>query len=372
MRVLHYLDTLGRGGAEMQALDVARNASEFGLELTVAAGGGGSLEEEFRRSGAELIRFHRRFPVDPILVFQLRSFIKERKIEIVHGYQPVDGIHLYLATRGLKGVRTVLSFQGFIQDRKNRAAAKFLIPRMDANVAVSNGLQNWLSEKDGLDTLKKFTVIYNGADPERLIPKGNSIRAELGLDPAAPLVGMIANFYRDRRKDHLTVVRAMAAVLRSHTNAQCLFAGGVEPGAEDKLNACIELCCELKISDNVHFLGSRSDIPDILSELDIAVLSSFYEGLPVAMTEAMLAGAAMIVSDIEPHLEASQNGRYAEVFPTGDHEALAAKLSELLADADSRKALAERARAYAFENLSIYSHLRELLKLYGSLLAKRS
>lgn len=364
MRVLHYLDSLGRGGAEMQALDVARNASGCGLQLTVATAGGGALEEDFRKSGSELVRFQRRLPVDPFLALRIRRIVREREIEIVHGYQPVDGIHLYLATRGLQHVRTVLSFQGFIQDRKNRAAAKFLIPRMDANIVVSRGLQNWLKENDGLDTSKYFTVIYNGADPERLVPMGNSVRAELGLDPATPLVGMIANFYRDRRKDHMSVARAMATVLRTHTDVHCLFAGGVEPGAETKLEACIEFCREHDISDKVHFLGSRSDVPDILSELDVAILSSFYEGLPVAITEAMLAGAALIVSDIEPHLEASQNGKYAELFPTGDHEALARKLIGLLGDDLRRKQLAEKAKAFALENLSIHSHLTELKGLY--------
>ena len=52
MRILYFLDTLGRGGAEMQALDVARNAADFGLDLTIVSGGGGSLEEDFKASGA--------------------------------------------------------------------------------------------------------------------------------------------------------------------------------------------------------------------------------------------------------------------------------------------------------------------------------
>ncbi|MBK7933042.1 MAG: glycosyltransferase [Acidobacteria bacterium] len=172
MRVLHFLDTLGRGGAEMQALDVARNAADHGIDLTVAAGGGGGLESAFRDSGVEVVRLQRRLPVDPFLALNIRRIIKERQIEIVHGYQPVDGIHLWLAASGLANVRKVLSFQGFIQDRKNRAAAKFVIPRMDANIVVSRGLQEWLREKDNLETSKKFSLIYNGADPKRLVSGG--------------------------------------------------------------------------------------------------------------------------------------------------------------------------------------------------------
>ncbi|MGB5015131.1 MAG: glycosyltransferase family 4 protein [Pyrinomonadaceae bacterium] len=367
MRVLHFLDTLGRGGAEMQALDVARNAADHGIDLTVAAGGGGGLESAFRDSGVEVVRLQRRLPVDPFLALMIRQIIKERQIDIEHGYQPVDGIHLWLAASGLANVRKVLSFQGFIQDRKNRATAKFVIPRMDANIVVSRGLQKWLSEKDNLETSKKFSLIYNGADPKRLVSGGNSLRAELGIDAGTPLVGMIANFYRDRRKDQLSVAKAMAAVVKKIPNAHCVFVGGVETGAEDKLAACVELCSSNMISENVRFLGSRNDIPDILAELDISILSSFHEGLPVAISESMLAGASMIVSDIDPHLEASQNGEYAEVFPTGNAEVLAEKILLLLGDTARRERLSRKAKEFAIENLSIYSHLRDLKKLYEDL-----
>lgn len=368
MRILYFLDTLGRGGAEMQALDVARNAADFGLDLTIVSGGGGSLEEDFKASGAELIQLQRHLPVDPNIVRTVRQIIRNREIQIVHGYQPVDGIHLYLASKGLKKVKNVLSFQGFIQDWKNRSAAKFLIPRMDANIAVSRGLQKWLSANHKLDTSKNFSVIYNGADPKRLAPTGSSLRPELNIGASTPLVGMVANFYRDQRKDQLTVVKAMVDVIKRFPDIHCVFAGGVEDGAEGKLTACVDICRSNNIDDRVHFLGSRDDVPNILAELDIAILSSFHEGLPVAISEAMLAGTAMIVSDIEPHLEASGDGKYAAVFPVGDADILAQRMIDLIGDNTGRDALAQKAKSYALENLSIYSHLRDLTKLYEALI----
>ena len=129
------------------------------------------LEDDFVASGVEYIRLQRKFPVDLYLASQIRKIIEERSIEIVHGYQAVDGVHLYLASRGRKGVKRVLSFQGFIADKRNRVASRFLIPRMDANISVSRGLTNWLAKKDKLDTTRNFTVIYNGADPKRLVPR---------------------------------------------------------------------------------------------------------------------------------------------------------------------------------------------------------
>ncbi len=368
MKILYYIDSLQRGGAEIQALDVCRNGARFGLEITAVTGRSGALENDFRNSGVEFIRLQRKFPVDLYLASQLRKIIKERGIEIVHGYQPVDGIHLYLASRGLRKVKRVLSFQGFIQDKKNRLAARFLIPRMHANISVSHGLSRWLAETDHLETTPNFIVIYNGADPARMERSGARIRAEIGLGKDELLIGMVANFYRDPRKDHLTVCRALPQVFGEVPNVHCIFAGGIEPGAEEKMADCLNFCLENDIADRVHFVGSRSDISDILSELDVFVFSSLYEGLPVAVSEAMLAGVPMIVSEIGPLLEATANGRYAETFPVGDHAELARKLTGLLQDPEKRTRLSSESQRHAAKNFSIDAHLRSLSGLYANLL----
>jgi glycosyltransferase involved in cell wall biosynthesis len=369
MRLLYILDTVNRGGAEMQALDVARNAARFGVEATVVACGSGALETDFRESGVEFIKLTRKLPVDIYLASQVRKIIRERDIQIAHGYQAVDGLHMYLATRGLANVRRVLSFQGFIADRRNRVASKFLIPRMDANVVASRGLQKWLAATDGLNTNNKFTVIYNGADPERLRPSGKSIKGELGLSSETRLLGMIAGFYRDPRKDQLTVCKALPFVFEKFPNTHFVFAGGVEDGAEEKFADCFNYCVDKGIDDRVHFLGVRADVPDILADLDVFVFSSLQEGLPVAVSEAMLAGVPMIVSDIDPLLEATAGGKYARVFHMGDERGLGETIGELLSDNEGRRELAAAAKIFAWENFSIDSHMRELVKLYGRLLA---
>ena len=184
MKVLHLLDTLNRGGAEMQVLDICRNAADFGIDLTIATFQSGAMEADFRASGASFIKLNRRFPLDLYLASQLRRIIKEREIEIVHSYQAVEGLHLYFAAHGLKNVKKVLSFQGFVKDKRNRLTLKFLIPRMDANIVVSRGLQKWHAEKDKFDT-ENFQVIYNGADSNRLKPNTAPTFKTLASNPGS-------------------------------------------------------------------------------------------------------------------------------------------------------------------------------------------
>ena len=175
---------------------------------------------------------------------------------------------------------------------------------------------------------------------------------------------MIANFYRDPRKDHLTLCRALPKVFAEIENAQCVLVGKTEAGAERKFDECVEFCRANNIQNKVHFLGAREDVPDILASLDVFVLSSLHEGLPVAVSEAMLAGVPMVLSDIEPLREVSANGKYAEMFQTQNAGELAGKILKLLKDESRRKELSRAALEYAADNFSIEAHLRQLKKLY--------
>lgn len=370
MKVIHLLDSIDRGGAEMIALDVCRNAKRFGIDLTVAVSNSGALESEFENSGADFVKLKRRFPVDLLLIKKLRQIIKSKNIEIVHGYQAVEGLHLYFATIGLP-VKRVLSFQGLIASKKDILAAKFLLPRMDANIVVSKGFENWLKKSFNIAAIPNSHIIYNCADAARLAPQGNSIKKEIGAEHNDFLLGMVANFHHDGRKDQLTVCRSLPTVFREFTNAHFVFAGKTAPGGEAILNECKRICETNGIGDRVHFLGGRSDVPDILSELDVFVFSSLYEGSPIAVAEAMLAGVPVIVSDIEPLLEASDSGKCAEVFPARNAEILSAKIIKLLKDNELRRKLAKLALDFARENFTIDAHLRELKKLYETLLDKR-
>lgn len=367
MKVLHILDTVERGGIEMLELDVCRNAARNGLDLIFAHCGGGSLAAEFAASGTPVHYLNRRLPLDPLLVLGLRRLIKDENVDIVHSHLAVAGVHGYLASLGTNA-KNVFTFHGFYDSAKERHAASFLIPRMAKNIACSNGLLEWLRDEQAVDINRNFSVLYNGVDPKRLEYNGEDLRAELGLPAGSILFGMVANFYAAARKDQLTLCRAFADAANELPHAHLILVGSVEAGAESKYQQCLALCREEGIVDRVHFLGRRGDMQKVLSSLDICVMSSLHEGLPIALIEAMLAKKACILSDIPPHIEASNNGDYAELFETKNAVQLAKKMVKLAKDGKLRAELAERAYLYATDQFSIDAHLRELSKLYASLI----
>ena len=361
MKVLYLLDSVNPGGAETLALDVCRNAARFGIDLTVVVTQSGELEKDFQNSGAEFIRLERNFPIDPKLVKNLRKIVKEKKIEIVQASQAVEGLHLYLAALGLN-VKKILGIHGFIPGRKNQITTNFLIPRMDANIFVGREFHS--------STAKNSRLLYNGVDAKRLIPGGKSIKQQLGIGENSFLLGMVANFPPDATKDQLTICRALPRVFAQTENTHFIFVGKAANGGEKKLEECVEFCKQTKITDRVHFLGSRGDIPDILNALDIFVFSSMREGLPIAVIEAMLTSTPLIVSDIAPLLEVTNNGKCAEIFKTGDSEELAAKIIKLINNKEMRENSAEKAKRFAEKNFSIEAHLEMLTALYSDLLKR--
>ncbi|HEY8561804.1 MAG TPA: glycosyltransferase [Pyrinomonadaceae bacterium] len=363
---MHILDSLNRGGAEMLVLDVCRNAPANGLGLSFAATGGGALEEDFKNSGAPFFRFQRRLPIDPRLVFALRKIITENRFDVVHTHQPVAALHAYLAASGLD-VRHALTFHGFYDDAKNRLTARFLAPRMDANVSCSKGLLEWLAASGNLD-VSKFRTVYNGVDAKRLAYDGENLKTELKLPENAFLFGMVSHFYAAPRKDQATLCRAFARVADRLPHAHLVLVGKIEPGAEAKHAECVKIVEENNLQARAHFLGQRTDMAKIVNSLDVYVFSSLHEGLPIALIEAMLAGKACVLSDIAPHLEVSQNGAYAELFETGNAARLAKKLVETAENERVRSDLANRAQSFARETFSIEAHLENLKNLYASII----
>jgi len=366
IKALHILDSLNRGGAETMMLDVCRNAKVSGLDLTFVATGGGDLENDFRQSGVEFIQLKRKLPIDLSLASQLRQIIKERDIQLVHSHQPVEALHLYLATRGLQTKR-VLTLHGIYPGTKNELALKFVLPRMHAKIVVSENLRSQFTDNGICGPAGACSVVHNGIDSARLQTSGRKLRAELAVAEDELLLGMVGNFQPVAQKDQLTICKALPALFAQVPRARFVFVGARSAAAPELFGDCVSFCRQQGIGDRVHFLGKRADVPEVLNSLDAFVLSSLREGSPISVVEAMMMGVPAVLSDIPALREISNEGEYAVLFETGDADDLAAKLIALAGDRDERERLAANARKWALEQFGIERHVANLTKLYRSM-----
>ena len=268
-----------------------------------------------------------------------------------------------------------MSLQNYILDTKNRIATKLILPKMDAICPVSHSMQDWFKTAEGITPDERFHVIHNGVDPSRLKPTrpdgAATLRNEIGIANNEILMGMVGNFYADARKDQMTICKALTHVMREIEGCHFVFVGAVHDSAQTYFDQCVQCCRDGGILDRVHFIGKRTDIPDIFRELDLFVFSSVQEGLPVAAVEALMLGVPMIVSDIPPLLEVAGFGTeqepVAEIFRTGDFEDLTAKLTQMLANKEKLCELGERARVETPGRFGIDVHLINLNDLYKKL-----
>jgi glycosyltransferase involved in cell wall biosynthesis len=211
---------------------------------------------------------------------------------------------------------------------------------------------------------RRWEVIPNGFDLARFVPDASarrSVRDELGLGPGAVLVGLVGRYHPV--KGHDLFVRAASLLAGRHAGAHFVLAGpDVVPGNP----ALRELLEGHPARDSFHLLGPRADVPRLMAALDVLVSSSYSEGFPNVIGEAMACGVPCAVSDVGD--SRAVVGDTGAVVPPGDAPALAEGLARLLdAGAGGRAALGAAARQRVEETYSLQRVAGRYQSLYSSL-----
>ena len=213
----------------------------------------------------------------------------------------------------------------------------------------------------------KIQVIPNGFDPVAFQPDPEArtaLRAELGLSPDTPLIGMVARY--DPQKDHQTVVAAATRLHARMPNVHFVLCGNGVDQTNAELTGWIT---SAGLNHMCHLLGERNDVARVTAALDLATLSSAYgEGFPNVLGEAMACEVPCVATDVGD--SAHVVGDTGRIVPARDADALAGAWSDLLtAGDDERKTLGERARCRILENFSISRVTHSYEAVYRSVVA---
>jgi glycosyltransferase involved in cell wall biosynthesis len=158
----------------------------------------------------------------------------------------------------------------------------------------------------------------------------------------------------------MTLVRAWASVPAPHTLA---FVG------DGPLRQPVEaLVAELGLTGRVTLMGARRDVPDILARAGIFVLATLWEGLPLAVIEAMMSGVPVVASNVGGVAEAVQHGATGLLVPPGDAGALSDALRALLDDAERRREYGEAGRQRALAHFTEARMVADIDRIYTRVL----
>jgi glycosyltransferase involved in cell wall biosynthesis len=207
----------------------------------------------------------------------------------------------------------------------------------------------------------KSLIIPNGFDTDMFSPSEAarySLRQELGLDADTLLIGLIGRYHA--MKDHETFLKAAAKLHETHPTVHFLLAGTDVTVQNQQLSAMFG---EGDLSGNVHLLGERNDIPRLTAALDFAALSSFAEGFPNVVGEAMSCAVPCAVTNVGD--AAWIVGDTGIVVPPRHPEALASAWAELIGmGTEKRMILGEKARERIIEHYSLPSVVKQYERLY--------
>ncbi len=210
---------------------------------------------------------------------------------------------------------------------------------------------------------EKMLVIYNGFDLNQYKPNRESyfnIRKILNLENNTFLIGMIARF--DPQKDHNNFIKAAAILHKMHPKVHFILCGDGIDAANAKL---VEWINAAEINENVHLLGRRDDVPDITASLDIATISSFGEGFPNVIGEAMACEIPCVVTDVGDCAFMIDNSGL--VVPPKDASALALAWNEILTmPASQQTSMGLKARERVIIKFSLSSIVDQYQSIYRS------
>ncbi len=295
-------------------------------------------------------------------LFSLLRLIKKYRIDLIHTDGPRNTFYAGLAAR-LKRIPLVWHIRASDRDRFDRILNLF--PRKI--ILVADSLRERFS---GIACDDKFITIYNGVDLTEFRKVGQSDRVKrlLGIEEESIL--LIAVFARvDSFKGQKYLVEACGRILSVLPTFHIVFVGGIEQ--QEYQRECLELAGSLNIQERIIFTGHRTEINDMLNEMDIVVLPSISgEAFSRAVIEAMAAGKPVIATDVGGAVEAVEEGITGFVVPPGDSNALAEKILLLSQNGDMRRKMGEAGRIRAEKLFSIEENVRKTERLYRELLGR--
>ena len=343
-------------GAEMQLLMIATCLAEQpGVWVSVVLFNEGRLARELRQIGVPVTILDERRAGAFTLIRQLTALLREQRIDVLHTHKYKDGVlgavaakraHVPHLVRTLHGLAEPMVGWDRVKSHVYHALDRVVLRHAaDLVIAVSQRMAEGLRESGFRPTM--VTCIHNGVDVRqvRAARTREDVRRELQIDPDVLLIGTAGRL--SPVKGQAGLLRAGARILQSGHQARLLIVGDGPLGSQ-----LLSIATDLRIDHVCHFIGARSDVFDIIAAMDIFVLPSLNEGIPMALLEAMALGTPVVAAAVGGIPEVIQHRVNGLLVPSGDDQGIADACLELAARPHFARTLAAHATRTIVEGFS--------------------
>ncbi|HEY3412189.1 MAG TPA: glycosyltransferase [Armatimonadota bacterium] len=361
LRIVQVVETLDVGGLERLAVDLASAQKQAGhLPAIFCVFHPGALAAQAEAAGVPVIAFHKKKGFTWSNIRAMAAELRRLRADVVHTHNSV--IHHYgLLAAWRAGVRVTVNTRhglGVLHSaRRQDYYFRATMPWTDRVVTVSEDGREFFVRHRGVPQ-DICQVIYNGVPLARFLAQPatpGAFRPRLRFGTVGRMVPA---------KAHDVLIRAFAQVLQHYPQAELHIAGD---GTLAAANAA--LVEQLQLRQSVHLPGITSDPPSFLKDLDVFVLSSISEGMPIVVQEAMAASLPIVSTRIGGVPEMAPEGSVAFYAEPGDAGSLAAAMRQAAASPDL-SAMGEAARRIACERFGIEKTQLEYEALFRRLLAR--
>lgn len=363
VRVLWLVNGLGRGGAEQLLLSLARamDPSRINIDVAYRLPHKDALVGALEATGAKVHCLS-----GPSLgglgwPLNLRRLIDRGNYDVVHTHSPLVGsVARFVSPPGTQLVHT-----------EHNMWDRYRLPTRLANAAtIHRNTRVWAVSRGVAESVRPFfsrphslhvEILHHGLDtstPHTEHSRSLS-RDLLGVDHDDFVVGTVGSM--TAKKDQETLLAAVAGVRCDGRGAHLVIIGD-----GPRRGAILEAIRVLGMTDRVTLTGVRDDVSDLLPGFDVFALSSLYEGLPLALLEAMSAAVPPVATAVGGIPEVITHGRDGLLVPPRDIDALASALGRLAAEQSLRQRIGEAARTRA-HMFGIGPAADELTAAYGDL-----
>ena len=374
MKVAFFIGSLNRGGTETLILDVCRNHRVTPFEVLLIYRNEGELSEQYRQTGVQMVRLKPKHGRYLSYLMAMRQMLKCEKVDILHAQTLTNSVFSFFCTQRLP-IKVITTFHGFPVGRFANPMTRFVMRHSDMLFYVSDYVREWYIKRYGLGADKSFTV-YNGVGFDKLdaeyptpdfLKKTDPPQAVLDCHAADPSprirLAMIGNFVSGRAQNSL--LRCIhQLVLAGTRNFDFYFVGKRVDSEPERYDDCVRYVEDNGLTDNVHFVGSRGDVPAILQHIDGFVYSTDHDTFGIAVVEAMAAGVPVVVNDWAVMKEITNNGQWGTLYKTNDAKNGAKVIADLIQKNQQYKQQAKQTAIQVRQTFSIEQHIARLYELY--------
>jgi glycosyltransferase involved in cell wall biosynthesis len=298
-------------------------------------------------------------------VAQIRSLLAKHEVDVLHPHGYKADLYALAAARRNRVALLATSHNWpskLLSMRAYAALDRLALRRFDKVIVVSEVVADIL-RRAGVAP-EKIAMIPNGVDIDRFSSAAPTLRNEIDLT-YQPVVGFVGRLVPE--KGGAILIRAAQQVLTVHPKAMFVLVG--EGPARQEWKA---LAGELGIEKQVVFAGARNDMPEVYAWLDMMVLPSQIEALPMCLLEGMASGKPVIATRVGAVPKLLMDGRCGLLIEPGNADALSSAILELLGNTEMARQLGEKGRAHVTKHFSAKAMANSYMRMYQEVLVSRS